>query len=697
MRSARPLLVLLFIILSVMLWRFDLVSYLDAQTILDKAESWQSLISDYPLRTGILFFLTYTLCVSFSLPGSWLLVIAAGAMFGLYWGIALTISAAATGAMFAAAMVRYIGRHWLESWFARPLGRVDDFISREGDVLLFALRMMPFIPSATVSWLFGLTAMPLWRFFWITLIGTLPPSLLLVKTGVSLQADYSLSPLPGTPAILFLTLIGWIPLLARLCLGWFMHLRHIRTWDQPENFDFNLAIIGAGTAGMAAADAAVAAGARVVVIDPLSSVPGMPQQMRALEGFKRAALRAAEIRSNIRQGLIPQESLNISRCLELARQTEMVMGEVPSVNRCQHLSGNVTLTTPWQMTVGEQSISTRALILATGALAHMPVIHGLAEADPVTPHELWQQPHLPASVLLLGGGATGCELAQALAMLGVQVVLVEQQSQLLPEEDLDVSARVSAQLLAQGVRVHTHVDIRFIQKNEQGIAAEMTTQDGRFLTLTALEQVIVACGFDGQVEGLGLEALGVHLDERNRIVTDSALHTRFSHILACGAVHASPDSLPLARQQGEMAARNALFGLFSRSRLEPKHWVSRIDVGPMVARAGLTEHQARARKLRFEVKWQTLEPDQGQVYQQALQVKLLLVAGKNQLLGAVVVGAGADQVIERYALMIVHGVALTALELQPGRHRRASQSQISEEEHGLTTLAQRFHLWRRGD
>jgi pyruvate/2-oxoglutarate dehydrogenase complex dihydrolipoamide dehydrogenase (E3) component len=256
----------------------------------------------------------------------------------------------------------------------------------------------------------------------------------------------------------------------------------------------------------------------------------------------------------------------------------------------------------------------------------------------------------------VGGGAVGCELAQSFARLGSRTILLEVASRLVLREDAEVSEAVRHALLAEGVEVKTGVAIeRFKKANGQFL---VHLADGSSISF---DKVLVATGRRPRTRGFGLEELG--LLDGERLVVDRKLRTRLPNILAAGDVLGEFQFTHAASHYAWFASVNALFGALKLWKADFRVFPSVIYTDPEVARVGLTEQDARQQCIPYEVvRFDLAELDRAIVDgANAGFIKVLTVPGKDRILGAVIVGARAGDMLAEFTLAMKHGLGLRAI------------------------------------
>lgn len=178
-----------------------------------------------PLFATVAFFAGYVAVTALSLPGAAVMTLAAGAVFGLLWGLAVVSFASTLGATAAMLISRTLLRDWVQGRFAVQLRTVNEGFDRDGAFYLFSIRMVPLFPFFMVNLVMGVTRIPLWQFYWVSQVGMLAGTVVYVFAGTQLAAIESLGDVLSPGLIVALSLLGLFPLIARKALGWIRSAR----------------------------------------------------------------------------------------------------------------------------------------------------------------------------------------------------------------------------------------------------------------------------------------------------------------------------------------------------------------------------------------------------------------------------------------------------------------------------------------
>jgi len=475
-------------------------------------------------------------------------------------------------------------------------------------------------------------------------------------------------------------------------------------WIRPRSFDYNIVVIGAGSAGLVTASIAAAAGARVAIAesgrmggDCLNTGCVPSKALIHCAKTLREASRAGH--PGLKGQLIP----DFASVMERVRCVIQRVGPHDSVERYRQLGvevfdGRARLIDPWIVDVDGRRLSSRSIVIATGAEPAIPRIPGIENVAPLTSETIWSLSELPELFLFVGGGAIGCELAQAYARLGSRVIVVESARRLLPAEDHEVSEYVRRALVEDGVEIRTGVELKsFASEGDRHVAR---LADGSTITC---DKILVATGRRPRTKGFGLEELG--LLEGDRIVVDRQLRTRMRHILAAGDVLGELQFTHAAGQYAWFAAVNALFGGWKESSADLRVFPSVIYTDPEIARVGLTEREAHEKNIAHDVtRLDLAELDRAIVDDANVGfVKVLTAPGKDRILGATIVAARAGDMIAEFALAMQHGLGLRAIlrtiHPYPGwaeaNRAVAIEWQKKHTPHWAMALAARWLRWQR--
>ncbi|MEJ2742723.1 MAG: FAD-dependent oxidoreductase [Gammaproteobacteria bacterium] len=727
------------LILFISFFYFDLDQLLTLQGLksgLDQFETWRT---EQPFLIGGAFLLLYILVTALSLPGAAVMTLAAGALFGLLWGTVLVSFASSIGATLAFLVSRYVLKDVVHNRFGERLTSLNNGIKKDGAFYLFTLRLVPVFPFFLINLLMGLTPIRATTFYWVSQTGMLAGTLVYVNAGTQLAQLDSLSGILSPLLLLSFALLGLFPLLAKYVLNSIKTQRVYANYQKPKQFDRNIIVIGAGAGGLVTAYIAAAVKAKVTLIEAskmggdclnYGCVPSkaliksakLAHQIRHADryGLKPDGLKKAEPpETGLTTDALTTEAAHFSFRHIMARVQEVIRKVEPhdSVERYESLGveviqGYARLLDPWTVAIQHpngdtQRLSSRAIVLATGARPFVPPLPGIEEVGYVTSDTVWEQFALrdeaPKRLLVLGGGPIGCELAQCFARLGSQVIQVQKAPRIMVREDADVSAFAQAALERDGVTILTsHTAIRCeLNGTRKFLIAEHA---GETINIE-FDELLCAVGRSARLEGYGLETLGI--ETQRTIVTNEYLQTQYPNIYAAGDVAGPYQFTHVAAHQAWYAAVNALFGQFKKFKADYRviPWTTFID--PEVARVGLNEQEAKEKGIAYEVTRYELEELDRAIADSATNgfVKVLTVPGKDRILGVTIVGEHGGDLLAEFVLAMKHGLGLNKIlgtihayptwaeanKYAAGEWKRAHTPQR------VLAWLKKYHTWRRND
>jgi pyruvate/2-oxoglutarate dehydrogenase complex dihydrolipoamide dehydrogenase (E3) component/uncharacterized membrane protein YdjX (TVP38/TMEM64 family) len=716
--TRKKLMLLLAILTAVgLFFVLDLGRFLDLDFLKQQQAAIEAYRDVHPILTAAIFFLAYVAVTGLSLPGAAVMTLAGGAIFGLFWGTLIISFASTIGATVAFLASRLLFRASVQRRFGEKLRTINEGMAREGAFYLFALRLVPIFPFFVINLLMGLTSIPTWTYYWVSQVGMLAGTVVYVNAGTQLAAIDSIGGILSPAVIGSFALLGVFPLVAKRLVAAIEARKLYASWRgrRPEIFDYNLAVIGAGSAGLVSAYIGAAVKARVALIEK-NKMGGDCLNTGCVPS--KALIRSARFIAQARRATgLGLRAVDVDfRFSDLMDRVQRVIKTVEphdSVERYTALgvdciAGEARITSPWTVEVqgpdGRREITAKSLIIAAGARPLVPPIPGLDDVGYLTSDDVWSLRELPGRLLVLGGGPIGCELTQAFARLGACVTQVEMAPRLLPREDPEIAEMVMQRFREEGidVRVGTRaVAFRTVEGERQMLAE----QGGEELTI-GFDQVLIAVGRAANTEGYGLEALGVRMSERGTLAVNEYMQASLPNIYACGDVAGPYQFTHTAAHTAWYAAVNALFGGLRRFRVDYSviPWATFTD--PEVARVGLSEMEAKERGVDYEVTTYGIDDLDRAIADESAEglVKVLTAPGKDQILGATVVGEHAGDLIIEFILAMRHGLGLNKILgtihiyptwVEANKYAAGNWKRAHAPDRVLRWLG-RYHRWRRG-
>jgi len=457
-----------------------------------------------------------------------------------------------------------------------------------------------------------------------------------------------------------------------------------------DRYDYDVVIVGGGSAGYAAGRTAAALGARTAVVEGGKEVAGLCILRGCMpsKAFLESAHRWHEIRRASEFGLHVQP-LDVDMPAVQARKQRLI-ADFASYREGELHQGKFAFVRGRAMFQDAHTLSVRAadgttqrltgatFILSTGSVIRCVDVPGLKEAGYITSDEALMAEQVPASLAVLGGGVVAVELGQFFARMGAQTTLIQRSDRLVRNYDRDVSAELERAFLAEGIDVRTGT--KLVKVERTGPLKTITyEQRGQTRTLE-VEEILCALGRDPALDGIGLENAGVQREAGGCLILDDTLATSAPHIFAAGDATGRHEVVHIAIQQGEWAARNAV--RLVRGSAEPmekadyrlKALVTFTD--PEIAVVGLTETEAKAQGIDYlTAQYPFADHGKAQIAGELFGfVKLIAEKTRGEIIGAEIIGPhAADLIHEQIAVMRYRG---TVAELAAMPHYHPTLAEI---------------------
>ena len=697
---------------------FDLGSYLTLEGFKARQSMLTAYVTENPWQSALAFFAVYVAVAATSFPGAAILTLVGGAIFGFWFGLVIVSFASSVGATLAFLSSRFLLRDWVQGKFGDRLKSINEGVAKDGPFYLFALRLVPLFPFFVVNLVMGLTPIKTWPFYWVSQLGMLAGTAVFVNAGTQLAQLTSLKGILS-PAILgSFVLLGIFPIIAKKILdvlkGRKVYARFASM--KPKSFDRNLVVIGAGSAGLVTSYIAAAVKAKVTLIEKhkmggdclnTGCVPSkaLIKTAKLLSHMKRAeefGLKSASAEWNFADVMARVQRVvsEVEPHDSIERYTELGV---------ECLTGTAKIVSPWAVEFtaadgSKQTLTTKNIVIASGARPFVPPIPGLADIDYLTSDNVWNLRELPKRLVVLGGGPIGSELTQCFARFGSQVSQVEMLPRILIREDPEVSELVAKSLQKDGVAILTgHKAKQVVVENGEKIL--VCEHDGAEVRLP-FDQILVAVGRTANVTGFGLEELGIPTRQNKTIETNEYLQTIFPNIYACGDVAGPYQFTHTASHQAWYAAVNALFGRFKKFKTDYRviPWATFTD--PEVARVGLSESEAKEKNIPHEVTIYGLDDLDRAIADSEAHgfVKVITVPGKDTILGATIVGDHAGDILVEYVAAMKHGFGMNKIlgtihtypTLGEANKYAAGVWKRNHQPKKLLEWVAKFHAWERG-
>lgn len=689
---------------------FDIGHYLTFDYLKEKQHALEAYYSDNQIATIVIYMLVYIIVTAFSLPGAAVMSLAGGALLGFWAGVIAVSFASTIGATLAFLTSRFLLGNYVQEKFGDRLKAINEGMKKDGAFYLFSLRLVPVFPFFIVNLIMGLTPIKPIVYYLVSQIGMFPATLVFINAGTRLGQLESASGILSPSLLFSFALLGLFPLIAKKSLDYYKSGKILSNYPKPKKFDYNLVVIGAGAAGLVSSYIAATVKAKVAIIEK-HKMGGDCLNTGCVPS--KALIRSAKIISYAKRARefgfkSIQADFDFSEIMERIKNIIRMIEPHDSADRytalgVECIKGEARITSPYTVEVNNRVLTTRSIIIATGARPFVPELPGLEKIEYLTSDNIWDLEKFPENLVVLGGGPIGCELAQSFARLGSKVTQIEMMQRFMTKEDPDVSEFIMQKLESDGVRIlssHRAKEIR-VEGNKQILVCDFNGVEIN----VEFDQLLFALGRVANISGFGLEELGVEMTSSKTIKSNDFLQTNYPNILCAGDVTGPFQFTHVAAHQAWYASVNSLFGWLKKFKADYRviPWATYTD--PEVARVGLNEDEARENGIQYELTRYGIDDlDRAIADSEASGfIKILTKPGGDRILGVTIVGNHASDIISEYVLAMKYGLGLNKIlgtihiypTMAEANKYAAGEWKKARAPRAVLDFLEKMHGWRR--
>ncbi|WP_214828484.1 dihydrolipoyl dehydrogenase family protein [Exiguobacterium algae] len=472
--------------------------------------------------------------------------------------------------------------------------------------------------------------------------------------------------------------------------------------------DYQLIVIGGGAAGMTVAAGAANLGVKVALVEKNKHLGGDCLHVGCVPS-KALIAASKEANAMMRAARVLGTTFHAGEHYQMTKarvdRARAIIQEHDGRERFEKIGvdvyiGEASFQSPYELKVGDDLLIGKKFIIATGSKPTVPPIEGLETVPYLTNETVFEESTLPESLIVIGAGAVGLELAQSFVRLGSQVTVLEAHDSFMPKEDQAVSAYLKSQL-EMAMRLKIGVNVKRIEKIENGVRVTAEISGETFIY--EAERLLMATGRVPRIDSLRLDRAGVHVT-KGYIDVSSSYRTSQSHIFAIGDTIKTPPFTHAAGEEGKAVVSNALFGLRNKVDYRKLPWITFTD--PEVFHVGMTEEEARTSYgddiMVYEAKLS--EVDRFIAERQEAGFVKVITKKNGRIIGAHAVGesAGDWMQIVVYAMQRGDKIGKLSRMIYPYPARSEAVKKVSDLywrkrlfESPLTELARRYFKWTR--
>ena len=689
---------------------YGVSDYLNFEYLKLQKESLLSTYNENQILFISIYFLVYVISVAVSIPGATIFTLAAGAIFGVVLGTVLVSFASTLGATLSFLFSRYLLRDSVQKKFGSSMDSINKGLEQDGTFYLLSLRLIPAIPFFLINLLMGLSRISAVQFFLVSQIGMLPGTLVYVNAGTQIATLNSPKDIFSPTLLLSFVALGLLPLFAKIIVNKIKINKIYINYNKPKSYDYNLVVLGAGAAGLVTSYIGATVKAKVALIEkhkmggdclnygcvPSKAIIATAKKVHLTKKASEYGLKKVEIDFDFKDIMA-----RVSGIIKKIEPNDSI--ERYSSMGVDCITGSGKILSPFEVEVNGKIITTKNIVVATGAGPLIPNIPGLKEVPYLTSETLWNLSTLPKNLLVIGGGPIGCELSQAFSRLGSKVTILDIADRILPKEDKDVSLFMETVLMEEGITIlKSHKILEFINiYNKNSAVVEFNKEKKEIY----FDYVLLSMGRKARVSGFGLEELGVKITNRGTIEVNEYLETNYPNIFACGDVAGPYQFTHTASHEAWYASVNALFGIFKKFKADYTviPWTTFTD--PEVSHVGLSEEDALSKNIQFELtKYDLHELDRAITESENKGfVKILTSPGTDKILGVTIVGHNAGEIISEFVLAMKYKIGVNKIlgtihaypTMAEANKFAAGNWKKARKPENLLKWVEKFHHWRR--
>lgn len=615
-------------------------------------EKIRSFIQSAGALGPLLYMVAYAFTSVILFPAA-LLSTASGAMWGPYLGTFYTVIGATISSCVPFLIARLLGRKFAEKMLkkANKADVCDRFIGKNGFVAVLVMRLVPVFPWDAVNYGSGLCGIRFRDYILATLIGIIPGSFTYNLAGSSI----------GQP--------GWIKFVLVAVMAVFIFLISLlyKKFAAKKKYDYDVVVLGGGSAGLVAAKLANNLGKKVAMIEK-RKLGGDCTWFGCIPS--KTLIKSANIAHQMTRlgqfGLKPESGVKLNADNVMAHVRAVVQadadGHPPESFQSEGI--NVLFGAPkfldsHRIKLDERQIASAKFIICTGSHPFILPIEGIDKVPYLTNETIFDLEKLPKSMIILGGGPIGSEICCAMNRLGVRVTVVQKAEHILSREDEELAGRLMDSLGAEGVKFRIKAEVTKLAQQDGQIIATVLDDSGKSCQITA-ESILIAAGRRPNTEDLDLDKAGVEFDQKG-IKVDRFLRTSARNIYAAGDVVPPYLFTHVAEYEAIIAGTNACLPIERRVNYRDVLWCTYTD--PELARAGLTERQAKEQygDNIMVYRWEHKDVDRAKTDLATNGVSKFVCDKKGKILGIHILGHNAAELMHEAQLAKSLGVPFSKI------------------------------------
>jgi len=648
-----------------------------------KPESIKNYILSFGPWALIIFILLYALNTVTLLPPIGIMSLSAGAILGPLYGTVGVMAGSFLGTTITFFIARKVGGSFVQKMIKGKAKEFQDKLDKNGFKVILLIRLLPVLPWEVVNYASGLSKIKYRDYIIATLIGIFPAVLIQVYFSHS-AANFDIKDPKVWIAIIAFILLLTIP-------G--IYLKKKRMVKMKYNYD--LIVIGGGAAGLTASTGAGGLGAKTLLIEKEKELGGDCLHYGCVPS--KSLIKSAycyNILNNSKEYGLPSVNVPKVDFRDVRERINNIISKIQEHDSPEHIKEKYNVDTKFgqarfvdshTIVLDGENITARNFIICTGSSPSIPPVEGLNDVDYITNKEVFYLDNLPSSLIVLGGGPIGMEMAQAFNRLGSDVTVIQSNVQLLPKEDIDVAGYVRDKLESEGITVHLNSRAEKVEKDGGSVVLTFHDKNINDSKTVKAEAILVSTGRRANVDGLDLEKAGVQLVNR-AIRVDDRLRTTAKNIYACGDVNGGYQFTHVAGYEGGIAMVNCIMRVPAKVDYTNVPWCTYLD--PEVASVGYNEKRAKGAGLEYRIQREDFNSNDRALAEGETEGFIkMLINKREKVVGVQIVGYHAGDLIHEWVAALNGKVSISTI--AQSIHAYPTLSEISKVASG-NILAPKF-------
>ncbi len=433
-------------------------------------------------------------------------------------------------------------------------------------------------------------------------------------------------------------------------------------------YDYDIGILGGGSAGLTVAAGSAMLGAKTLLVEKEEKLGGDCLHFGCVPS--KTLIKTAHVYHSMKHAKkfgLPEVELKPVDYKEVAKRIQSVIDMIQphdSPERFCKLGvkvefGDARFTDKHTISLNGKNYSSKTWVIATGSSPSIPKIEGLDKMPYITNKEIFSLDKLPKSMIVLGAGPIACEMAQAFCRLGTEVSVIQRSPQILSKEDKDMADQVMNVMSAEGVTFYLGTSLVSVKDLGDEKEVVFTTKDTHETKRLKAQTMLVALGRTPNLQGLGLENIGVEFD-RKGLKLDNRLRTTHKHIYGAGDVTGDYQFTHAAGYEGGIIIRNTIFHLPAKVNYTHLPWCTYTD--PELASIGMNAKRANAAGVEYSVWTEHFKAnDRSLAEGEEVGVVKMLLDEKEKPLGIQILGPQAGELVSEWVAIMNGKVKLTTI------------------------------------